>query len=114
MNIAGHALGRISKSAACRLMAWAGIPARAHRPMPKDFPEVFARVGWDGIEFEMRAHKDTIKRWMIDYGEARLQRQRRKHLEAVYQMRGYRVPGVRPGRKLSSLPDWVIRIAAID
>jgi len=35
------------------------IPAQTYRPMPIGFPE---RFGWEGIEDETRAHKDTIRR----------------------------------------------------
>jgi hypothetical protein len=68
------------------------------RPMPRDFPETFARVGWDGIEAEYRAHKDTIKRWMVEFGEDELKAGRRAFLEVAYAAMGKRIPGRRPGR----------------
>ncbi|WP_375249529.1 hypothetical protein [Sphingomonas sp.] len=76
--------------------------------MPADFPEAFARVGWEGIEDEMRAHKDTIKRWMIDHGEEQLQQARRAYLEAKYAAQGKRVGGIRPGRKLGKRARYVM------
>jgi hypothetical protein len=72
---------------------------QGYRPIPRDFAETFVRVGWEGIEAAFRAHKTTIKRWMIAYGEAELIR-RRRALEALYAARGHRVPGMTPGRKL--------------
>ena len=78
----------------------ATIPATTYRPMPASFPEIFARVGWDGIEAECRAHRTTIKRWMLNFGEAELIRRRREYLQAQYAARGHRIGGVRPGRKL--------------
>lgn len=79
-----------------------------YRPMPRDFPETFARVGWDGIEAEVRAHKTTIKRWMVAYGEADLIRMRREHLEAEYAKRGRKIGGVTPGRKLGNAARYVL------
>ena len=84
------------------------IPARTIRPMPRDFPETFARVGWDGIEWECRAHKTTIKRWMIDYGEAELIDARRAYLVAAYAERGHRPAGLTPGRKLGISARYVM------
>lgn len=43
-----------------------------YRPVPREFPETFIRVGWYGIEKEMRAHARTIKRWMIICGREEL------------------------------------------
>lgn len=71
-------------------------------PDAADFPDIFARAGWDAIEAECRAHRTTIKRWMIDFGEADLIRRRREYLEAKYSARGHRIGGVRPGRKLAT------------
>jgi hypothetical protein len=89
-------------------MTWAGLPTRPRRPMPRDFPDTFARVGWDGIEAEMRAHKDTIRRWMIDYGQEELIRMRREYLEQKYAAEGRKIGGVRPGRKLSAASRYVL------
>lgn len=80
-------------------MSHAGVPLKTYRPMPVDFPETFERVGWEGIEAECRAHKTTIKRWMLSFGEEELQRRRRAWLEARYGERGHRIGGVRPGLK---------------
>lgn len=76
--------------------------------MPKDFPETFARVGWDGIEAEVRAHKDTIRRWIIDYGQEKLILMRREYLEAKYAAQGRKIGGVRPGRKLGAAGRYVM------
>ena len=75
---------------------------RGYRMMPHDFPQTFARVGWDGIEYECRAHKTTIKRWMVEYGEPELQRMRREFLEAKAIETGRRVPGVKPGSRIGA------------
>lgn len=78
--------------------------ARGYRPMPRDFPETFARVGWDGIEAECRAHKDAIVRWIEAYdvealakGDPPLNQVRRAWLEARYAAEGKRIGGRRPG-----------------
>jgi hypothetical protein len=68
--------------------------------MPADFPETFARVGWDAIESECRAHKTTIKRWMIEYGEVELQQMRRDFLIAKKAALGHRIGGVAPGKRI--------------
>lgn len=75
-------------------------PQTGYRPMPRDFPDTFARVGWEGIEQECRAHKTTIKKWMVAYGEEQLIHSRRMYLEDQYTREGKRVGGIRPGRKL--------------
>lgn len=93
-------------------MAHKGIPATTYRPMPTDFPATFARVGWEGIEAEVHAHKTTIKRWMLDYGEAELQRMRREYLHEQYSARGHRIGGVRPGRPRSAAGRYVLGIRA--
>lgn len=72
------------------------VISTGYRPMPRDFPDAFARVGWEGIEDEMRAHKTTIRRWCDEYGYDRLKIMRREHLEAHYAKRGHRIPGRRP------------------
>lgn len=38
------------------------------RHCPDDFVETYLRIGWDGIELHYRAHKDTIKRWVMECG----------------------------------------------
>lgn len=77
---------------------WA-VPIQPYRPMPTNFPELFAQHGWDGIEAECGAHKSTIKRWMLDYGEDTLRQMRRDWLERKYAALGRKVPGGwRPGR----------------
>lgn len=70
-----------------------------YRPIPRDFIETFARVGWEGIEAEYRAHKTTIKRWMVELGEEMLRAARREWLERHYAVHhgGKRIPGARPG-----------------
>lgn len=35
-----------------------------YRPVPRDFPAEFVRVGWGGIEKHFHAHAKTIARWM--------------------------------------------------
>lgn len=35
-----------------------------YRPVPRDFPQTFIRVGWFGIEKHYRAHARTIARWI--------------------------------------------------
>jgi hypothetical protein len=64
--------------------------------MPRDFAETFARVGWDGIEDELHAHKTTIKRWCLEYGYDALKQMRREYLERIYAARGHRIGGRRP------------------
>ena len=64
--------------------------------MPRDFAETFVRVGWEGVEFEMRAGKVTILRWCHEYGYDALKLMRREHLEAKYAERGHSVPGRKP------------------
>lgn len=71
-----------------------------YRPIPRDFTETFARVGWEGIEAEYRAHKTTVKRWMVELGEDMLRAARREWLEQYYAVHhgGKQIPGRRPGR----------------
>lgn len=80
---------------------------RGYRPMPRDFPETFARCGWDSIEAEERAHKSTITRWIREYdaaaeseGKPLLWQLRRAWLEKDYAENrgGKRIGGQRPGR----------------
>lgn len=75
--------------------------------MPRDFAETFARVGWDGIEAELRAHKTTIVRWIDEHdtaaiagGRPVLSQIRREWLEREYAENrgGRRIPGVKPGQ----------------
>lgn len=47
---------------------------------------------------EARAHRTTVKAWMIAYGEDELRQARRDHLTVKYAKLGQRIPGVRPGR----------------
>lgn len=75
-----------------------------YRPMPKDFAETFTRVGWDGIEYETRGHKTTIRRWIEAYdavaiaeGRPVLNVLRREWLERKYEGTGKRVFGRKPG-----------------
>ncbi len=84
-------------------MVWSGIPKKTVRPMPSDFPQVFIRVGWDEIEAELRAHKSTICRWILDYdaagakiGRLPLNQQRHLWLKEQYAARGLKVGGRRP------------------
>jgi hypothetical protein len=72
------------------------VISTGYRPMPRDFPDAFARVGWEGIEDEMRSHKRAILRWCEEYGYDRLKIMRREYLEAHYAKRGHRIPGRRP------------------
>lgn len=78
-----------------------------YRPIPRDFADTFARVGWDGIEAELHAHKTTIKRWIDQYdaqadldGGPPLHVIRRQWLERHYaeNLGGKKIGGVRPGR----------------
>lgn len=81
-------------------------PTIGYRPIPSDFVEIFLRVGWDGIEQEMRAHKKTIKRCIevIDAtpGSQPLRDRRREYLERRYaeQKGGRRIPGRLPAMPL--------------
>lgn len=79
-------------------MPWGGVPKTTYRPVPGDFREAFARLGWDGILAHYRVHRDTVKRWMLDLGEDDLRQARREYLEAEYAKTGRRVGGQRPGR----------------
>lgn len=67
-----------------------------YRPMPRDFADTFARVGWEGIMDEMRAGRATVLRWMHEYGYDALKAMRREHLEQIYGERGHRIGGRRP------------------
>ena len=51
-----------------------------YRPVPDDFPDVFVRVGWLGIEQHYRAHAKTIKRWLQMCGEEALKEQRARYV----------------------------------
>lgn len=35
-----------------------------YRPVPRDFDDLFIRVGWSSIEAETRAHARTIRKWL--------------------------------------------------
>jgi hypothetical protein len=85
-----------------------GNPGSHYPSDARDFPETFTRVGWEGIEWECRAHKTTIKRWMLDYGEEALIDARRAYLVAQYAARGVRPAGIRPGRKLGISARYVM------
>jgi hypothetical protein len=71
-----------------------------YRPCPVDFRETFIRVGWDGIEAEIGAHKRNIRVWIEQCGGDELRQARRQYLEDKYRAesgdpdRG--VPGRRP------------------
>jgi hypothetical protein len=80
-------------------------PAVGYRPIPVDFVEIFVRVGWDGIEAEVRAHKTTIVRWIeihdagaLAEGRPVLNVLRREWLERKYAATGKRVFGRKPGQ----------------
>ena len=81
---------------------------RAYRPMPRDFAEVFERVGWDGILDECRAGRTTVIRWIIEHdrfaaviGSPLLHERRRAWLERHYAEAypGRKVRGWTPGRR---------------
>ena len=37
---------------------------RPYRPKPKDFREVYIRIGWDGIEDHFNTNWRVIRRWI--------------------------------------------------
>lgn len=92
-----------------------GQTYRPYRPMPRDFPETFVRVGWEAIEAECRAHKKTIRAWIEAYndqairdGQPTLQEMRREYLDREYGKRGQRPGGRRPLSHLSHRARYVM------
>lgn len=88
-------------------MADAPAPPRiGYRPMPHDFAETFVRVGWDGIEAECQAHKDTIRKWIdvydvaaVEAGRPILKELRRMYLIERNGRKGWGVSGrIKPSR----------------
>jgi hypothetical protein len=51
-----------------------------YRPVPRDFPQTFIRVGWGRIEKEYRAHAKTIKRWLVICGYDALRQARAEYV----------------------------------
>jgi hypothetical protein len=52
------------------------------RPCPPDFPEIFIREGWRGVELEFGAHTRVNKRWLAECGGDRLKQERQAFLKA--------------------------------
>ena len=42
----------------------AAVTTTLYRQPPRDFDEVFIRVGWTSIEAETQAHAKTIAKWL--------------------------------------------------
>ena len=75
-----------------------------YRPIPSDFREVFARVGWQDIRATYRAHSSTIRGWIAALdaeaeanGEPLCAELRRTAIEAQYAARGRQPSGRKPG-----------------
>lgn len=58
-----------------------------YRQVPRDFPEVFVRIGWGGIEKHYHAHAKTIKRWLLICGYAGLKARRAEYVNKQRNMR---------------------------
>jgi len=42
---------------------------RPYRPLPDDFRERYAEMGWDGLEEHYRTNWRVIRRWVQEYGK---------------------------------------------
>lgn len=55
---------------------------KPYRPVPDDFEQVYARMGWDGLDEHYRTNWRVIRRWIVLVGRDRLIRLRAEHVEA--------------------------------
>jgi len=54
----------------------------SYRPMPKDFVDVYVRLGINGAKAHFRAHFRSVDRWIEQCGGDELRRQRCAYLVA--------------------------------
>jgi hypothetical protein len=52
------------------------VPVRgkraSYRPVPHDFPEMFVKLGWAGIERHFHCHTRSVTRWLAVCGREEL------------------------------------------
>lgn len=53
-----------------------------YRPKPRDFREVYVRIGWDGIEDHFNTNWRVIRRWIEEEGREDLKAERREYVAA--------------------------------
>ena len=60
---------------------------KPYRPVPADFEQVYATMGWDGIEDHYGTNWRVIRRWVVLTGRDRLAKIRAAYVERQRQER---------------------------
>ena len=76
---------------------------RPYRPVPRDFREVYIRMGWDGIEDHYNTNWRVIRRWIELNGREELIRARRDYVASQQMARKLRRKRYVIGRTLTAV-----------